>query len=107
MDDASLCCMSDVLSGIDFAAPGEAIPHLRSPSRRRLATWADVGLHRLCAALWLLNGAMFVSELVLFRVTGLHLAWSSSLSNLAALVAAGVVWGYFAWQPGKPREWIV
>jgi membrane-associated phospholipid phosphatase len=50
---------------------------------------------------------MFVSELVLFRVTGLRLAWSSSLSNLAALVAAGVVWGYFAWQPGKPREWIL
>jgi membrane-associated phospholipid phosphatase len=72
-----------------------------------LATWADVGVHRLCAALWLFNAALFACELILFRVTGLHLVWSSGLPLVYAIVAVALFWGYFAWQPGAPREWII
>jgi hypothetical protein len=74
---------------------------------RRAVTWADIGLHRLCAALWLLNGAMFVFELIAFRVTRLHLVWSTGLPIVYAIVGVGAFWGYFAWQPGRPHEWII
>lgn len=70
-------------------------------------TKADIGLHRLCAALWLLNGAVLVSELTLLRITGLHLVWSTGLPIVYAILAIWVFWGYYAWQPGGPREWII
>lgn len=76
-------------------------------SRRATAAWSEVGVHRLCGALWLLNGVMLVSELILFHVTGVDLVWSSGLLIFAALGATAALWGYFAWQPGSPREWII
>ncbi len=100
--------MSDVLNGINCAdAQGASVASFQPRSQRATATWADIGLHRLCAALWLLNLAMFVAELILFRVTGLRLVWSSSLPLVYAIVVIGAFWGYFAWQPGGPREWII
>src|ERR1700730_16379026 len=91
--------------GIDMMRVAPSPPQRQSP--RVAARWVDVGLHRLCGVLWLLNGAMLVSEVLLFRVTGLHLVWSSGLPILYAIVAVGAFWGYFAWQPGRPREWII
>ena len=100
--------MSELLSGIDFVeTAGAAISNLRRPSPRVKASWADVGLHRLCVALWLLAGSMLGCELILFRVTGIDLVWSNGLPVIYAIVAIGTFWGYFAWQPGAPREWII
>jgi hypothetical protein len=85
--------------------PATIISFPRQP--RRAAIGADVGIHKLCAALWLLNGAMLMCELVLFRITGLQLLWSTGLPVVYAVVALAMVWGYFVWQPGSLREWII
>jgi membrane-associated phospholipid phosphatase len=100
--------MHEVVSGIDFVkTAGAALPSLRRPTRRVEATWADIGLHRLCAALWLLNGTMFVAALILFRVAGVHMVWSNGLPIVYATATIGAFWAYFAWQPGASREWII
>jgi membrane-associated phospholipid phosphatase len=78
---------------------------LQRPGPR--ATWADVGVHRVAGMLLGLEICGLIVQLILFRVTGLQVVWSSALPLVFALGGILLFWAYFAWEPGSPREWII
>lgn len=94
------------LGAIDVSLGAWELKSMPPRPARATATWADVGCHRVAGLLLGLQIVGLVLELILFRVTGLTLVWSSGVAIMVAVAVAMAFWTYFACLPGSMREWI-
>lgn len=74
---------------------------------RPRATWADVGCSRFALLLLAVNLCALAVGVVLFQITGVSVGLAArNWPEVSLFAFAFAVWGYYAWLPGSPREWI-
>ena len=78
------------------------------PAAPQRATWADVGCSRFALLLLALNVGTFALAAAIFQISGfsLGLAAKDLWTKMVILAFPLAMWGYYAWLPGRPREWI-
>lgn len=78
------------------------------PDVTRRATWADVGCSRFALLLVAVNLGTLALAVAAFQISGLSLGLTAKdlWDKMVILAFPLAMWGYYAWIPGRPREWI-
>jgi PAP2 superfamily len=90
------------------ATTGSIAAAVARPAVTRRATWADVGCSRFALLLLAVNVGMFALGVAMFQISGLSLGLTAKdlWDKIVILAFPLAMWGYYAWIPGRPREWI-
>ena len=77
------------------------------PGRSQRVPLSCLGGHRLTAYFVFLQSAIAATCLLLSGRAGLTIAWRTGTTLWIWDAVLLLLWGYFVWAPGRPRDWIM